>query len=90
MLGLLYLFLPYNFDSFRGLSSHLRSDWSACADETSSKHFLVAQDAKPGVLLVVQELLEGAESILGAGGARSLLQQPADLIRIVLHLVIQR
>lgn len=58
----------------------------ACADVTSPKHLLIPQDATARVLLVVQELLEGAESILGVRGAGNLLQQPADLIWIVFHL----
>lgn len=66
--------------------SYLGGGGPACADVTSPKHLLIAQDTAVGVLLVVQELLEGAETVLGVRGARNLLQQPADLIGIVLHL----
>lgn len=45
----------------------------SCADVTSPKHLLIAQDATFGVLLVVQELLEGFESILAVRGASDLL-----------------
>lgn len=71
---------------FFRLYSYLGGAGSACADVASPKHLLVAQDTAAGVLLVVQELLEGVESVLGVGGARNLLQQPADLIWIVFHL----
>lgn len=71
---------------FPRLYSYLGGDGPACADVTSSKHLFVAQDAPAGVLLVVQELLERGESVLGVRGAGNLLQQPADLIRIVFHL----
>lgn len=67
------------------LYSYLGGTGSPCANVTSPEHLLVAQDAATGVLLVVQELLEGAKSIL-VGGAGNLLQQPAYLIRIVFHL----
>lgn len=71
---------------FPRLNSHLGGAGPACADVTSPEHLLVAQDTAAGVLLVVQELLEGAESALGLRGAGNLLQQPADLVWIVFHL----
>lgn len=71
---------------FPRLNSHLGGAEPACADVTSPEHLLVAQDTAAGVLLVVQELLEGAESALGLRGAGNLLQQPADLVWIVFHL----
>lgn len=47
------------------LTSHLGGTGPSCADVTSPEHLLVAEDAAAGVLLIVQELLEGAESSLG-------------------------
>lgn len=58
----------------------------ACADVTGPKDLLVAQNATAGVLLVVQELLKGAESMLDVRGARNFLQKPADLVWVVFHL----
>lgn len=90
---LLYSFRKAPIDSFQSISlvfstlySYLGGAGPACADVTGPEHLLVAQDTAAGVLLVVQELLEGAESVLGVGGAGDLFQQPADLIRIVFHL----
>lgn len=53
--------------------SYLGGAGSPCADVTSPKHLLIAQDATSGVLLVIQELLEGFESILAVQGVRGLL-----------------
>lgn len=77
---------PTNVFVFSRLYSYLGGAGPACADVTGPEHLLVAQDAAAGVLLVVQELLEGGESVLGARGAGKLLQQPADLIGIIFHL----
>lgn len=66
--------------------SYLGGAEPACADVSCPEHLFVSQDAAVGVLLVVQELLEGAESVLGAWGAGNLLQKPADLILIVFNL----
>lgn len=71
---------------FYSLCSNLGGAGPPCADVTGPEHLLVAQDAPAGVLLVVKELLEGRESILGARRSGNLLQHPADLIRIVFHL----
>lgn len=71
---------------FLRLHSYLGGAGPTCADVASPKHLLVAQDTTAGVLLVVQELLEGVESILGVQGAGHLLHQPADLVWIPLHL----
>lgn len=43
---------------------HLGGAGSSCADVTSPEHLLVAQDTTAGILLIIQELLEGAESVL--------------------------
>lgn len=67
-------------------NSYLGGAGPARADVTSPENLLVAQDATAGVLLVVQELLEGGESVLGVGGAGDLLQEPADLVGIFFHL----
>lgn len=90
---LLYSFREVPIDSFQSISSvfsrlysYLGGAGPACADVTGPEHLLVAQDTTAGVLLAVQELLEVAESVLGVGGAGDLLQQPADLVRIVFHL----
>lgn len=53
--------------------SYLGGAGPACADVTSPEHLLIAQDATVGVLLVVQELLEGVETVLGVRRARDLL-----------------
>lgn len=71
---------------FLRLHSYLGGAGPACTDVASPEHLLVAQDTTAGVLLVVQELLEGTESVLGLQGAGNLLQQPADLVWILLHL----
>lgn len=75
----------YFFSLFR-LNSYLCGTGPTSAHVTCPEHLLIAQDPTVGVLLVVQELLEGVKSILGVGGAGNLLQEPADLIWVVLHL----
>lgn len=68
------------------LNSYLGGAGPAGADVTGPEHLLIAQDTTVGVLLVVQELLEGAESVLAVRGALNLLQKPDDLVWIVFHL----
>lgn len=52
--------LPLNLWAYLGGTGPAR------ADVPGAEHLLVAQDASAGVLLVVQELLKGAEPVLRA------------------------
>lgn len=54
-----------SFGILQSLFTYLGGAGSTCADITSTKHLFIAQDASSGVLLVVQELLECAETSLG-------------------------
>ena len=68
------------------VQTHLGGAGSTRADVTGSEHLLIAQDATASVLLVVQELLESGEVPVDGCLAANLLQQPAHLILVVLHL----
>ena len=46
----------------------------------------IAQDAVAGVLLVVEELLEGLVALVGRVGTRRLRHQPAELVPVCLIL----
>ena len=64
----------------------MRGLWSSRADVALPEDLLIAQDAVEGVLLVVQELLEGREALVGVSILSQLLPQPAVLVRVVLKL----
>lgn len=81
-----FFFWGWGGGMFLRLHSYLGGAGPTCADVASPEHLLVAQDTTAGVLLVVQELLEGIESVLGVREAGNLLQQPTDLVWILLHL----
>ena len=68
------------------VQTHLGGAGSTRADVTGSEHLLIAQDATASVLLVVQELLESGAVPVDGCLAANLLQQPAHLILVVLHL----
>ena len=65
---------------------YLCSFQSTSAHKRSAKDFLVSKNAIQGVLLIVQELLEGLEAMSFAGVPQNFLYKPYHLVVVVLVL----